>query len=235
MPAALRAALSAELTGASVSGRYLSPSGTTITRASPATRNMDSQPKAGISWMPTRAAMDPPIGTPDIIRVAMVDRHLVGTSSATRAFAEGTSPPSPMPARSRRAPKTAALGAKAQRTVKTEKMTAQPRMVRRRPHESAMRPAKIAPIIMPEEGHGTDGSGGGLVQAPAGLGDQRGLDGAVDDEVVAVEDHQQPADKDGGCRALGEPRCGPIGGSGGGRPPAMTVAALQREVCDSCH
>ena len=95
--------------------------------------------------------MDPPIGTPDIIRVAMVDRHLVGTSSATRAFAEGTSPPSPMPARSRRAPKTAALGAKAQRTVKTEKMTAQPRMVRRRPHESAMRPAKIAPIIIPRK------------------------------------------------------------------------------------
>ena len=99
--------------------------------------------------MPTSAAMDPPIGTPDIIRVAMVDRHLAGTSSATRAFAEGTRPPSPMPARSRRAPKTAALGAKAQRMVKIEKMTAQPRMVRRRPQESAIRPAKIAPIIMP--------------------------------------------------------------------------------------
>ncbi|MCY1240436.1 hypothetical protein D9M72_532840 [compost metagenome] len=155
LPAAVRAAFSVALpvarTGASVSGRYFTPRGTTITRASTATRNMACQPKAGISWMPTRAAMDPPIGTPDIIRVAMVDRHLVGTSSATRAFAEGTSPPSPMPARSRRPPKTAALGAKAQRAVKIENTTAQPRMVRRRPHESAIRPAKIAPIIMPRK------------------------------------------------------------------------------------
>ena len=93
--------------------------------------------------------MDPPIGTPDIIKVAMVDRHLAVTSSATRAFAEGTRPPSPMPARSRSPPNTAALGAKAQRMVKIEKTMAQPRMVRRRPQESAIRPAKIAPIIMP--------------------------------------------------------------------------------------
>ena len=89
------------------------------------------------------------MGTPDIINVATVDRHLAGTSSATRAFADGTRPPSPMPARSRRAPKTAALGAKAHRIVKIEKTTAQPRMVRRRPQESAILPAKIAPIIMP--------------------------------------------------------------------------------------
>ena len=43
----------------------------------------------------------------------------------------------------------AALGANAQSTVKTENTIAQPRMVRRRPHVSAIRPAKIAPIIMP--------------------------------------------------------------------------------------
>jgi hypothetical protein len=33
--------------------------------------------------------------------------------------------------------------------VKTENSTAQPRMVRRRPQVSAIRPAKTAPIIMP--------------------------------------------------------------------------------------
>ena len=151
LPAAFLPAFAAALTGARVSGRYFSPSGTTTTRASTATRNMDCQPKAGMSWMPTRAAMDPPIGTPDIISVATVDRHLVDTSSATSALAEGTRPPSPMPARSRRAPKAAALGAKAQKMVKIEKTTAQPRMVRRRPQESAIRPAKMAPIIMPRK------------------------------------------------------------------------------------
>ena len=81
--------------------------------------------------------------------MAIVERHLAGTSSATRALADGTRPPSPMPARSRSPPKTAALGAKAQRMVKIENTAAQPRMVRRRPQESAIRPAKIAPTIMP--------------------------------------------------------------------------------------
>ncbi len=99
--------------------------------------------------MPTSAAIEPPIGTPDIMSVAIVERHLAGTSSATNALADGTKPPSPMPASSRRAPNTAALGAKAQRMVKIEKTIAHPRMVLRRPQESAMRPAKIAPIIMP--------------------------------------------------------------------------------------
>lgn len=98
---------------------------------------------------PVRAAILPPIGTPDIIRVAVMERQRAGISSAARALAVGTSPPRPMPASSRRRPKTAALGAKAHSTVKKEKTRAQPSTVRFRPQVSAIRPAKIAPIIMP--------------------------------------------------------------------------------------
>src|SRR5699024_6767836 len=76
-----------------VSGRYLKPNGTTTKSATAATKNMAGQPKAGIIGIPTNAAMEPPIGTPDIINVAMEERHLAGTSSATMALADGTRPP----------------------------------------------------------------------------------------------------------------------------------------------
>lgn len=48
--------------------------GTNPTRATRANKNMASQPKAGTTQMSVIAAIEPPIGTPDIINVAMVER-----------------------------------------------------------------------------------------------------------------------------------------------------------------
>jgi len=121
----------------------------TTSKATAAAKNITGHPNAGMSGIPASAAMEPPIGTPDIMSVAIVERHFAGTSSVTSAFAEGTRPPNPMPASIRRAPKTRALGENAHRMVKTENTRAQPMMVRRRPNMSDIRPAKMAPTIMP--------------------------------------------------------------------------------------
>lgn len=99
--------------------------------------------------MPDRAAIEPPMGTPDIIRVATMARQRAGTTSAARALAEGTRPPRPTPARNRSRAKTGAFGAAAQATVNTEKAMAQPSTARLRPRLSESRPARMAPTSMP--------------------------------------------------------------------------------------
>ena len=112
-------------------------------------RNIPCQPNRGMIQMPESAAMVPPIGTPDIIRVAIMARSRGGTTPATSALADGTRPPRPIPARNRNAANTGALGANAHKMVKTEKTAAQPSTAFFRPTPSEIRPARIAPTSIP--------------------------------------------------------------------------------------
>jgi pimeloyl-ACP methyl ester carboxylesterase len=103
----------------------------------------------GSTQRPRTAAREPPIGTPDIMIVATADRLRTFTNSAVSAFADGTRPPRPSPARNRKRPNTSGFGAKAQRAVKSENQSVDQRIVRRRPSRSASAPAPSAPASMP--------------------------------------------------------------------------------------
>lgn len=101
--------------------------------------------------MPSTAAIEPPIGTPDIISVATSERRAGEAYSATRALADGTRPPRPSPARKRNAPNVPGEGASAHSAVNTENQTVQPSTAPRRPMRSASAPAARAPRSMPRK------------------------------------------------------------------------------------
>ena len=57
------------------SGSVLRAIGTSTANGTRANRNIGCQPQFGITGMPSSAATEPPIGTPDIIMVATAARH----------------------------------------------------------------------------------------------------------------------------------------------------------------
>jgi len=76
-------------------------------------------------------------------------------------------------------------------------------------HAVSLRTGAPAELEHVAEALGGDEPGPRQPTLEHGVGGGRG---AVDDQVVTIEDHQEPADEDGHCRAFGEPRCRPIGG-----------------------
>ena len=168
-----------------------------------------------MTGMASSAAIDPPIGTPDIIIVATGPRHFGRISSAASALAVGTRPPRPMPAISRSTPKTTGPVANAHSAVNTDSTTAQPITARLRPIASESRPASTAPIIIPTNARLPRVPAVGGADAPLPL--QAGDHVAVDDQVVAVEDDEQPADEDGDQRRAVAVRLGGRRGCGGVR------------------
>ena len=172
-----------------------------------ANRNIGCQPQFGMTGMPSSAATDPPIGTPDIIMVATAARHFGAMSSAARALAVGTRPPRPRPASRRRAPNITGPVARAHK-----------RGEYRQDHGAAdHRTLAAYRIRQPSGEDGSDhhaqerqaaqGSCGGRTDTPVLL--QAGDDVAVHDEVVSVEDDEQPAHDDG--RQRGAVQSGPAG------------------------
>jgi hypothetical protein len=133
------------------SGSRQTHTGSTSTSASSAIPNIGRQPCAGSTAIPITAAAEPPIGIPDIIRVATTERCLAPTNSAPRAFAEGTRPPNPRPASSRNAPSATGPAAIAHSPVNTENHNTQPRIVVRRPNRSHSAPASSAPNSIPRK------------------------------------------------------------------------------------
>jgi hypothetical protein len=153
-PCTCAAAAAARCSGPGSAGITFRATGTSTTRARTGKTNIHRQPSqpsqsAGITGMPVRAASEPPIGTPDIMSVAMAERHRGGMKSAARALAEGTRPPRPSPATRRSSAKTHSSGATAHATVARENTTVHQTTVFFRPSPSESRPAKTAPIIMP--------------------------------------------------------------------------------------
>jgi hypothetical protein len=110
---------------------------------------MLAQPHAGIIPIPSKEAALPPIGTPDIISVDTSDRLCCGTNSAASAFADGTRPPSPSPARKRNTPNEPGFHATAHSTVNTENQAVHSNTVRRLPMRSDRAPAARAPTSIP--------------------------------------------------------------------------------------
>ena len=130
-------------------GRVRTATGTSTANGSSANRNIGCHPNRGMTGMASSAAIDPPIGTPDIIIVATGPRHFGAISSAASAFAVGTRPPRPMPAISRSTPNATGPVANAHSVVNTDNTTAHPMTARLRPTASESRPASTAPIIIP--------------------------------------------------------------------------------------
>ena len=131
------------------SGSVRTATGTSTASGSRANRNIGCHPNRGMTGMASSAAIDPPIGTPDIIIVATGPRHFGRISSAASALAVGTRPPRPMPAISRSTPNTTGPVANAHSAVNTDSTTAHPITARLRPIASESRPASTAPIIIP--------------------------------------------------------------------------------------
>ena len=177
-----------------------------------AKRYIDCHPKAGIATMPTTAAMEPPIGTPDIITVAITDRRRGETNSDVKALAEGTRPPSPSPARKRSAPKTSGDVANPQRPVNTVNQATQ-RDDRAATAEAVGEAAGgQGTDEHADEGEAADRACRRRGELPARVGEQGGDGGPVDDEVVAVEDDDQPAQRDDQRRGALTGRVGDGGG-----------------------
>ncbi|MBA8825033.1 hypothetical protein FHX42_003914 [Saccharopolyspora lacisalsi] len=158
-----------------------------------ATANMQRHPKSGMAHMPVTAAMLPPIGTPDI-SVETSDRSRGGTNSAARAFAEGTRPPSPMPAISRNAPNTAGPVASAQHREHREP--------RRAGQDRAAASEAVGERAGGQRSHEHSREGQAAQQPRAHWGEsptrfvrQCRQHGAVDDEVVTVEHDDRPAQR----------------------------------------
>ncbi|SIJ33941.1 Uncharacterised protein [Mycobacteroides abscessus subsp. abscessus] len=112
-------------------------------------KNIQRQPRVGMTMRPVRAARTPPTGTPDIMIVATVARHRGATRPATSAFELGSSPPRPTPARKRRMPKRMGLSTAPQRALRQVKRIVQTMTVRFWPKRSPRRPPARAPIIIP--------------------------------------------------------------------------------------
>ena len=108
-------------------------------------------PKEGMGMMypAPSAASVPPSGTQTIVSVMANGRYRRGTYSDASAAALGIAPPSPSPARKRRAPRAQRLSTSATAAVRMPKMRTLPMSAKRRPIRSPMRPASAPPIIMP--------------------------------------------------------------------------------------
>ena len=140
---------SVDVTAAVWSGSVFHAIGTSRISGTSAKANIGCQPQFGMTRMPSSAAIEPPMGTPDIIIVATAARHFAGISSAASALEVGTRPPRPSPAIRRNAPNMTGPVASAHSAVNTDRTIAHPITARLRPTTSERRPASTAPIIIP--------------------------------------------------------------------------------------